>query len=119
MPHHAEAPISAEMRHCIDLCLACYATSEATKAHCVELGGKHVEPAHLRRMADCARLCLTAADFMLRGSDLHGRICDLSAEACRICADDCERVDPSDPMMQECAVACRRCAEACEKMAIA
>lgn len=117
MAHQMTSRVSSEMRSCIDECLSCYATCETTSSHCLELGGKHAEAAHIRLLADCARVCLIAADFMTRGSDFHPRICEICAEVCRQCAGDCERVDPSDETMKRCAAEYRRCAEACEQMA--
>jgi hypothetical protein len=108
--------LSAEMRQCIDECLHCYASCEATMAHCLQMGGKHAEASHIRIMADCAKLCAQSADFMLRGSDLHAALCRLCADACRRCAEDCERIDASDQMMRECAAQCRSCADACDRM---
>lgn len=81
--------------------------------HCLQLGGKHVEPAHLQLMADCAQICRTSADFMLRGSPRHALTCRACAEICEACADDCERIGD----MADCVQACRRCAEACREMA--
>lgn len=66
-------------------------------------------------MMDCAQICATSADFMLRGSDLHGRTCGVCAEACTRCAEGCERMGDDD-MMRRRAEACRRCAESCGQM---
>lgn len=117
MAHQTATHLSAEMRQCIDECLHCYATCEATITHCLQMGGKHAEASHIRLLTDCAEICRTSAGFMLRGSDLHTRTCALCAEVCRRCADDCERVDPSDQMMKDCAAQCRSCADSCERMA--
>ena len=67
-------------------------------------------------LLDCAEICQTSANFMLRMSDLHGLTCGVCAEVCERCAEDCERfVD--DIMMQACAQACRHCAASCREMA--
>jgi hypothetical protein len=68
-------------------------------------------------LLDCAEICQTSANFMLRGSDLHQRTCAICAEVCRACAEDCERMADGDKMMLECARQCRSCAESCERMA--
>ena len=107
-------PLSAEMQHCIQQCQNCHAVcvSEAS-AHCLERGGKHVEPEHFRTMLDCAEICQTSANFMLRNSNLHIHTCRACAEVCEACARSCEQVGD----MQGCVEACRRCAESCRKMA--
>ena len=74
----------------------------------------HAEPAHLRLLIDCSRVCSLSADFMLRGSDFDIDLCEVCGDICRQCADDCEQIDAADEMMRECAVQCRKCAEACD-----
>jgi hypothetical protein len=71
----------------------------------------------MRLLADCAAICRTSAGFMLRGSNLHHRVCALCAEICRSCAESCDRVDPNDQMMKDCAAQCRSCADSCDRMA--
>ncbi len=47
---------SKEMQACIDECLRCYQMCLGTAmTHCLESGGKHVEPKHIRLMMACAR----------------------------------------------------------------
>lgn len=111
MSHHTPTP---EMQDCIESCLDCFRTCEQTAlTHCIEMGGKHVEPAHLRLMLDCALICETSAKLMLRHSDFHTAVCKTCAEICRACAESCRSLDE----MEECARACERCAESCERMA--
>lgn len=117
MANRTSSHVSQEMQQCIDNCTRCHAICVATIAHCLEMGGKHAEASHIRLLQDCAQICQTSADFMLRGSDLHGSTCGACAEVCRQCAEDCERVDPTDQTMKECAQMCRKCADSCEKMA--
>lgn len=111
--------ISQDMRSCIDACLACYRDCLETKAHCTEMGGKHAGPEHLGALADCAVLCETSANFMLRSSQLHAQVCGVCAEACERCADSCERLAGDDQTIRRCAQTCRRCAESCRAMAVA
>lgn len=117
MEHHSKTQSNTRMQACIDDCLRCYSTCEATIAHCLEMGGDHAQVAHIRLLSDCARICLVSADFMVRHSDFHAQVCGLCAEICRQCAADCERIDPSDEAMAKCAAECRTCAESCEEMA--
>lgn len=105
------------MQGCIDECLRCYSTCEATIAHCLEMGGDHAEAAHIRLLSDCARICLISPDFMVRQSDFHAKLCGLCAQICRQCAHDCERIDSSDQAMAKCAKECRSRAESCEEVA--
>jgi hypothetical protein len=118
MPHTATHQMtSREMQQCIDECLGCHSICLQTVQHCLDLGGRHAEREHITLLLDCAEICETSANYMLRGSRLHGRTCAVCAEVCRACEDDCLRVGGNDEMMQQCAEACRRCAESCERMA--
>jgi hypothetical protein len=112
----AEHAISKEMRECVDECLSCYSICVETAQHCLELGGKHAEPAHIRILSDCAEICQTSAGFMLRGSPLHTRTCAACADVCRECERECRRMG-DDQMSRDCADTCQRCAESCDQMA--
>lgn len=106
-----------EMTKCIQLCRDCHAMCTQTIAHCLKLGGRHAAPDHIRLMVDCAQMCATAADYMLRGSPFHNRICRLCSELCTQCGKDCEQVAGDDQMLKQCIEMCRKCADSCERMA--
>ena len=108
--HH----ITAKTQACIDECLKCYqACLGSAMSHCLETGGKHVEPKHMRLMIACAEICRTSAHFMLIGSDHHKHVCAECADVCTDCAKSCEQVGD----MKSCVDACRRCAESCRAIA--
>jgi hypothetical protein len=113
MHHH----LSPEMQRCIELCQSCHESCLTTTTHCLEMGGVHASLSHINILADCAATCAQSADFMLRGSDMHGRVCGVCAEACERCAADCERLAGGDEQMLSCAAICRQCAESCRTMA--
>jgi hypothetical protein len=104
------------LRHCTDLCIDCHRSCLQNVPHCLAKGGAHAQPAHVRLMLDCADICQTSADFMIRESDLHAFTCAACAEVCHRCAEDCLRLG-DDPHMAACAEVCRRCAQACREMA--
>ncbi|MDB5763907.1 MAG: four-helix bundle copper-binding protein [Herminiimonas sp.] len=108
--HHS---MTADMRKCIESCQKCHNVCLQTAiSQCLEIGGKHVEPAHFRLMTDCAAVCQTAADFMLRGSHFHAQACELCAAVCDACAYSCEQVGG----MNDCVHACQNCAANCRHM---
>jgi hypothetical protein len=107
---------SQDMQQCIQECLNCHRICLSTVAHCLQMGGRHAEATHITLLLDCAEICQTSANFMLRGSQFHTRTCGVCAEGCARCAEDCARFG-DDRMMQECAQACWRCAESCRQMA--
>jgi hypothetical protein len=106
MPHQGTDHISEDMRRCIQHCLDCHSICLETVAYCLQRGGKHTEAGHIRLLLDCAEICQTSANFMLCGSELHGRTCDVYAEVCERCARDCEQFG-DDAMMRACAEMCR------------
>ena len=106
--------LSASVQSCIQDCLHCYQTCQSNAAGmCLERGGAHVAPEHMRLMLSCAEVCRTAAAVMLNQSPQHPAVCRACAEFCTACADSCARVG----VMDECVQACRTCAESCRKMA--
>ena len=109
--------MNEEMRQCIAECLTCHSICVETAMHCLMMGGEHAEPEHQRILQDCAQICVTSADFMLRISHHHARVCGLCAEVCKVCAEACDRIAGGDQTMKQCAEICRRCAESCAKMA--
>lgn len=103
------------MNRTIQEVLDCYKMCIETKMYCLEKGGKHADPKHIQALADCAESCKMAADFMIKKSPLHGKVCGVCAEACKRCAQSCEAMT-DDEMMQKCAQMCRKCEESCMKM---
>jgi hypothetical protein len=108
--------ISQEMQDCISACMTCHAVCLETINHCLEMGGEHASPNHIGLLQDCAQICVTSADFMLRTSPHHGDVCGVCADICDACARACESMGGGDETMQRCAEACRRCAESCRRM---
>ena len=115
MPDVSGQDLSADVLACIELCVDCHKACTQSLTHCLQTGGEHVEANHLRLMIDCAQICQTSADFMMRGSDLHAHTCGACAVVCRRCAESCARMY-DDPRMRACAEQCTRCAESCERM---
>ena len=87
MSSHATHQMSPEMQQCIQNCMECHRICLETVPHCLQMGGKHAEAAHIRLLLDCAEICQTSANFMIRGSDLHTRTCAVCAEVCERCAE--------------------------------
>lgn len=108
-------PLSAEMQACIAACSECHAVCLETAVRCLGMGGNHAEPRHIGMLLDCADICRTSADFMLRGSTMHYLTCGACATVCDVCADACARFQ--DDFMQACAALCRTCAASCREMA--
>ena len=107
--------LSDKTKACIEACLKCHAACLGTAMqHCLEMGGRHVEPKYFRMMMTCATMCRTTADLMLIGTPHHKQTCRLCAEICLQCAQYCEIVGGMD----ECVEACRACGEQCRAMGL-
>ncbi len=105
--------LSPEMQACVETCLRCHSTCLGMASHhCLEAGGKHVEPQYFRLMLACAEMCRASATMMLIGTEHHKQTCRSCAEVCEACAKSCEQIGD----MEECVQACRACAESCHKM---
>jgi hypothetical protein len=127
------------MQECIQNCLTCHQVCLETFNYSLWLSGRYTESVHLRLLLDCAEICQTSANFMLRGSDLHRETCRACAVICENCATDCDRYAvPSegsgapmsrhsgpprvskenvDEQMKYCAQIARQCAKSCREMA--
>jgi len=108
--------VSEKMKECIQECQSCHDICIETAMHCLEMGGEHAQPDHIRLLLDCAEICQTSANFMLRGSDLHFYTCGVCAEICEHCAVSCEQFS-NNTIMQQCAQTCRSCYQSCMEMA--
>jgi hypothetical protein len=76
-----------------------------------------MEEQHLRLLMDCALICQTSADFMLRESTFYARVCGACADICETCADACADISDDD-RMKDCVALCRECATVCRDMSV-
>lgn len=106
----------AHLQSCIDDCTRCHATCTETIAYSLEKSGRFAAASHILLLLDCAQMCATSTDFMLRGSQLHAYSCGVCAEVCERCARSCEEIGGGDAQLRECAETCRRCAASCREM---
>lgn len=107
-----------EMQISIQNCSVCHQVCVQTMVHCIEKGGAHVAPEHLKQLIDCAEICSVSANFMTRNAELYPSVCRICADICESCATSCEQLGGNDDVLESCAEICRRCAESCQKMAV-
>ena len=106
------------MDDCIEACLQCHVVCTMTAQYCLARGGELATLDLVGVLLDCAQLCQTSADFMVRGSPYHAITCGACAAVCRGCAESCAAFEGSEEMAH-CAEVCTACAESCERMAAA
>jgi hypothetical protein len=107
--------MSDQMASCVDDCIKCYRKCEETLAYCLQQGGKHADPEHIKLMMECAEICRLSASSMMRGTTQSRAISTACAEVCRACAKSCDAFG-DDEKMKECAATCFKCADSCESM---
>jgi hypothetical protein len=117
MAHRLSQHIDPEMEGCIERCSECHNTCLETVTHCLTIGGEHAGVEHIRLLLDCAEICGTSRDFMLRGSEFHQSICSQCAVICERYSAWSGQLEGLDAQMRRCAEECRRCAESCRAMA--
>ena len=108
-----------KFKSCIDACNQCAAECEHCATECLHEIDAQMLAKCIELERYCADMCRTAASFMAR-SDEHtigfvNKFCDLCAEICIACADECSK----HTQMEHCkksAEVCRKCAEECKTM---
>ena len=108
--------INAEMQECVKTCTDCHQTCIETAIYCMQSDNRLYEAKDIRLLFDCAEVCQTSANFLLRGSDMHTYTCAVCSEICDVCAQECSRFN-DDTRMQACADICRKCANSCHHTA--
>lgn len=105
-----------EIQQCIEECLNCHAACTMTAQYALGEGGEKADPGLVGVLLDCAEICQTSANFMLRGSPYHGATCAACAELCRA-TEEALREFGDDEQLAHCAEMCATCATSCEQMA--
>jgi hypothetical protein len=104
------SPFSSQIEDCVTHLLDCHKLClSAAMTHDLEGEGAVRRPQHLRLLLDCAQLCMTTADALLRKSQFHAQLCALCTDVCETCARECEALQG----MNACVATCRDCAESC------
>lgn len=109
--------ITVDMRRCIESCKSCHGACIEAIRHCLSQKGDYSSPDQITWLMDCAEICDTSADFLLRGSERHPETCRICSDICKRCADECRRLGQGDDVMTRCADLCVACAESCTAMA--
>ena len=118
---HPQAGAAADaLARCVDECFACTATCTSCADAC--LGEPDVQElvGCILRNLDCAHICQATGSVLARqtASDpqLARTLLEACAQACRLCAEECERHASHHEHCRVCAEACRRCEQACEDL---
>jgi hypothetical protein len=101
---------------CLKACQDCSRECNESFHHCYEqvAQGKKEHAKALHLVADCAKFCDLSATLVANQSPLMVHACAACAEACKVCAAECDKFDSGQ--MRECAQSCRTCEAACRAM---
>jgi hypothetical protein len=119
---HPQATPSEGLARCIAECFACAQTCTSCADACLGEEGVQELVRCIRLNLDCADVCETTGRVLSRQTafepQLARSVLETCVQACRVCAEECER--HAEEMQMEhcrvCAEACRRCDQACEDL---
>lgn len=104
-------------QQCIEACIECATACEECTAACLKEKDVTMMAACIRLNMECTAICNTAVQFMTLESNHANALCQLCADICNACAEECEKHDMDH--CKECAAICRECATECMSMAAA
>lgn len=100
---------------CIDACLACGVECNTCASACLNEPDVTMMARCIELDRECALICFTAAQLMSMDGEFSHALCQLCADICETCAEECDKHDADH--CKRCARVCRLCAEECRKMA--
>jgi hypothetical protein len=115
---HPQATANEALARCIDECFACAMTCTSCADAC--LAEKDIQELVrcIRLNLDCADVCEATGRMLTRQTNLEARLAlsmlETCAQACRVCAEECERHAGHHEHCDVCAEACRRCEQTCD-----
>ncbi|HEV9035861.1 MAG TPA: four-helix bundle copper-binding protein [Puia sp.] len=105
-------------RDCIDACTHCAEMCHQCADACLEEDDVHSLRTCIRLDLECAAACRTAVEMMQLDGNFTGAYCELCADVCDACAEECTKhAGKGMEHCRICAEACRQCSEECSKMA--
>lgn len=102
---------------CIELCIQCANACDHCAASCLREEDVNMLSACIQSDLECSTMCKTAAQLMHLQSTHANAACQLCADICIACAEECEKHEHEHCL--RCAAICRQCAEVCMSMAAA
>jgi hypothetical protein len=117
---HPRATADEALARCIEQCFACAVTCTSCADAC--LAEKDVQELVrcIRLNLDCADVCVATGRVLTRQTSPESQLVrvmlETCAQACRVCAQECERHADHHEHCRICAEACRRCEQACQEL---
>ena len=105
------------MDDCVALCIASHRSCLTSARHVMGQPQLRAPAQLVALLQDCAELCQTTANSMLRGAPTHTLLCRACADLCEACAQACDAFK-NDAVLTRCAATCRERGAACRRMAM-
>jgi hypothetical protein len=116
---HVRGNANDALIRCVEACYYCAQSCTACADACLGEQGVGELTQCIRMNLDCADVCLATGALSTRrtGSNerLIARMLESCEEACRLCAEECEKHAGMHEHCRICAEACRRCETACRE----
>lgn len=103
-----------QFQSCIKACYECAEACDTCAAACLQESDPKMMARCIMLDDECAAVCRLAAQMMSRSSEHANLLCQLCADICDACAQECG--SHQHQHCQDCAAACRRCADECRRM---
>jgi Domain of Unknown Function (DUF326) len=117
---HPQATPTEVLARCIEECFACAMTCTSCADACLAEEDVQELVRCIRLNLDCADVCEATGRMLTRQTSPEPRLAlsmlETCAQACRLCAEECERHAGHHEHCRICAEACRRCEQACKVM---
>jgi Domain of Unknown Function (DUF326) len=117
---HPQATANEALARCIEECFACALTCTSCADACLAEEDVQELVRCIRLNLDCADVCDATGRVLTRQTTAEPRLArsmiEACAQACRVCAEECERHAQHHDHCRVCAEACRRCEQACEEL---
>ena len=106
---------NTKWQSCIDACMHCAEACEFCATSDLKEQDVKMMASCAQMNRQCAAVCWTSAVLMSMDSQFAKQFCNLCADICDACAQECERHNVDH--CKRCAQACRSCSEECRRMA--
>ena len=117
---HPQATANEALARCVEQCFACALTCTSCADACLAEKQLKQLVRCIRLNLDCADVCDATGRVLTRQTSSDPRLApsmlETCAQACRVCAEECERHADHHEHCRVCAEACRRCEQACEDL---
>jgi hypothetical protein len=117
---HPQAVANEALARCVEQCFACTLTCTSCADACLAEEQVQELVRCIRLNLDCPDVCNATGRVLTRQTSSEPRLArsmlEACAQACRVCAEECERHAHHHEHCRICAEACRRCEQACEDL---